>query len=76
MIEHGATGLLVEPGNHCQMAEAIIALLRDEAQRKRLGNCAREVAFERNFPSRVAEKTSNAYRDIIAKEEARAAGCC
>jgi len=72
MIEHGATGLLVEPGNHCQMAEAIIALLRNEAQRKRLGNRARKVAFERNFPSRVAEKTSNAYRDIIAKEEARA----
>ncbi len=68
MIEHGATGLLAEPGNHRQLAEAIIALLDDEAYRKRLAGRAKQVAFERHFPSQVAEKTLNVYREIMARE--------
>jgi glycosyltransferase involved in cell wall biosynthesis len=68
MIEHGATGLLAEPGNHRQLAEAIIALLDDEAYRKGLASRARRLALERHFPSQVAGKTLNVYRDIIARE--------
>jgi hypothetical protein len=47
----------------------MIALLHNEAERKRLARRAREVAFERHLPSKVAEKTLNVYRDIIAKEK-------
>jgi len=69
MIEDGVTGLLVEPRNHCQLAEAVITLLHNEAERKRLASRAKEVAFERHLPSKVAEKTLSAYDDIIAKEK-------
>ena len=68
MIEHGATGLLAAPRNHDQLAEAIIALLDDEAYRKRLAGRARHLAFERHLPSQVAEKTLSVYREIIARE--------
>jgi len=69
MIENGVTGLLIEPGNDRQLAEAIIALLHNEAERKRLASRAKEVAFERHLPSQVAEKTMSIYDDIITKEK-------
>lgn len=69
MIENDVTGLLIEPGNHRRLAEAILSLLRNGAERQRLAGCARKVAFERHFPSHVAEKTMNVYRDIIRQEE-------
>jgi glycosyltransferase involved in cell wall biosynthesis len=69
MIENGVTGLLVEPRNPRQLAEAIIALLQNEAERKRLARRAKEVACERHLPSKVAEKTLSVYKDIIAKEK-------
>ena len=68
MIEHGVTGLLVEPRNHRQLAEAVISLLNDERERERLAKRARDVAFERHLPSKVARKTLSVYEDIISKE--------
>jgi glycosyltransferase involved in cell wall biosynthesis len=69
MIENGATGLLTESGNHRQLAEKIISLLRNEAEGRRLARRARKVALERHFPSAVAERTMNVYKDILNKEE-------
>jgi glycosyltransferase involved in cell wall biosynthesis len=71
MIENGVTGILVEPKNYCQLAEAVIALLHNKAQRMRLASRAKEVAFERHLPSKVAEKTVSVYADIVAKESRR-----
>jgi glycosyltransferase involved in cell wall biosynthesis len=68
MIENGVTGLLVEPRNHHQLAEAMIELLHNEAGRRRLASRAKEVAFERHLPSKVADKTLSAYDDIISRE--------
>jgi glycosyltransferase involved in cell wall biosynthesis len=68
MIEHGVTGLLVEPRNHPQLAEAVIALLDDESARSRLAKNAKEVARERHLPSKVADKTLSTYDDIISRE--------
>jgi len=68
LIEHGVTGLLVEPRNHLQLAEAVISLLHNKAQRVRLAHRAKEVAWERHLPSKVAEKTLGVYEDIISKE--------
>ena len=42
MIENGVTGLLVEPRNHRQLAEAVISLLHNEAERKRLASGQRK----------------------------------
>jgi len=75
MIENGASGLLVEPRNPRQLAEAITALLYNEAYRKQLAGRAKQLALERHLPSQVAEKTLNAYRDMIARgSHARANG--
>jgi glycosyltransferase involved in cell wall biosynthesis len=68
MIEHGVSGLLVEPRDHKHLAEAVISLLNNEGERGRLARRARDVAFERNLPSKVAAKTLNVYENIIAKE--------
>jgi len=68
MIEDGVTGLLVEPRNHLQLAEAVISLLHNKAQRVRLAQRAKEVAWERHLPSKVAQKTLGVYEDILSKE--------
>ncbi len=39
-VEHGVTGILVEPENHVGAAAASLALLRDPAQRRQLGEAA------------------------------------
>jgi glycosyltransferase involved in cell wall biosynthesis len=73
MIEHNVTGLLVEPQNHLELADAIIALLRSEPERRRLAANARKVAIERNLPANAAEETMRVYRDIIARDSGRPA---
>jgi len=69
MIEHGVTGILIEPRNHRQLAEAVISLLHNEAERLRLAKRAKEVALDRHLPSKVATKTLSVYEDIILKEQ-------
>ena len=71
MIEHDVTGLLVEPHNPIELATAIIALLRDEPERRRLGANAKKVGLERHFPANAAEETMRVYRDIIARDSGR-----
>ena len=73
MIENGVTGLLTEPRNSSQLAEAIISLLQNGAKRAQLANRAKEVALERHFPSTVAQKTINVYQDMIARTQDQSA---
>lgn len=46
IIADGVSGLLVPKDNPKEVAEAVIALLRDEQLRKRMGTAAREVAVK------------------------------
>jgi glycosyltransferase involved in cell wall biosynthesis len=71
MIEHNRTGLLVAPRNHRELAQAMIALLRDSSERQRLAAAAREVALARHLPAHVAEQTLRVYHDLLAKERIR-----
>jgi glycosyltransferase involved in cell wall biosynthesis len=71
MIEHDVTGILVKPCNHVELANAIIALLRSEPERRRLAANARKVAIERNLPANAADETMRVYRDIVARESGR-----
>lgn len=48
MVEHGKTGLLVEPSDELALAEAIATLAKDPAQRLRMGSAGRARA-ERMF---------------------------
>ncbi len=47
-ICHGVDGLLVEPGNSAELADAIESLLKDPAHRRNIGSAARRT-FERRF---------------------------
>ncbi len=69
MIEAGVTGLLTEPGDCRQLGHAILWLLQNEEERKRLAGNARRVALERHLPSRVAQITADAYKDVILREK-------
>jgi len=48
VVDHGETGLLIEPGNVQQLGESISLLLRDSVLRDRMGRAARQ-AVERRF---------------------------
>jgi glycosyltransferase involved in cell wall biosynthesis len=48
VIKHEVNGLLVEPGNVSDLAQAIICLLNDHDERKRLGINARRQAIEQH----------------------------
>jgi glycosyltransferase involved in cell wall biosynthesis len=46
IVRNGVNGLVVEPGGEAQMAQAIVALAKDEGLRRRLGTRSRELARE------------------------------
>lgn len=65
VVEHGSTGLLVEPDNVKQLAQALEQLLSDPNLRRRLSTNAREVVIREYSWDRVAEKTIKVYRRVI-----------
>lgn len=69
LIEHGRTGLLVEPGNSMALAAALRGLIEDEATAARLGRAARdEIAAHYSFDRMV-----RAFEDLyVASLPARA----
>ena len=65
IIEDGATGLIVPVGDAEKIAEAVAALLEDEAERNRLGARAREDVSNRFSLERMVEATERAYMDAL-----------
>jgi glycosyltransferase involved in cell wall biosynthesis len=65
LIEDGCTGLLVEPGNATQLAEAIVRLAGDPDLRVRLGQSARVEALSRFHAVSVAQKTYRVYQQVL-----------
>ncbi len=54
MIEDRVTGLLVPPGDEDSLTEAIVRLLRDSAERERLGKAARQRVADRfTYPRQI-----------------------
>jgi glycosyltransferase involved in cell wall biosynthesis len=65
LIDDGRTGLLVEPNNPQQIADAIVRLAQDHDLRQRVGQAARQEALERFEAKAVAEKTYMVYQSIL-----------
>ena len=65
LVEHGVSGILVEPNEPEQIAEALVTLARDPGLRRRMGQAARQVARARFKAESVAAKTHAMYQDIL-----------
>lgn len=63
IIRHGENGLLVPPGDHERLAEAIVRVLLDEALRRSLGSRGRARAEAEFDWDHVAER----YRDVFSR---------
>ena len=65
IIDHGRTGLLIKPGNHQELANNILMLIRDNDLREALGSNAR-IEFERNFTwEKNARRIISIYEDLL-----------
>ena len=63
-VRHGETGLLVPVGDPTSLAVALVALLRDEGRRERMGQAGRR-RFEQTFTAdRMIEETLRVYEDV------------
>ncbi|MFH1620157.1 MAG: glycosyltransferase family 4 protein [bacterium] len=64
IIEDNVSGILVEPGNHAQLTQAIIRLLRDGELRKRLGAGARKRMEDYHAPACLAGLNLKLYESL------------
>ncbi len=69
MVEHGETGLLVPPGDPVQLAKAILHLLRNPEEARRLGRRGREVIIQRFCIERLVRKLAEVYREVLSGAE-------
>ena len=64
VVQRDATGVLVEPRNHKQLAAALYALARDPELRQQLSDAGRAKAPEYSWP-RVTEQVVDYYRELL-----------
>lgn len=65
VIQDGFTGILVEPGNVDDFANAIIKVLVDKEERGRLARNARQRAIEKHSWEHYTKLLENIYMDVL-----------
>ena len=65
VIEHGHSGLLVQPGDAKELAKAIMDLLANPQKAHRLAEQARDKVKQQFSSERMAEKYVEVYRDVL-----------
>jgi glycosyltransferase involved in cell wall biosynthesis len=71
VVSDGISGLVVRPGAPRDIADALTALVTDEALRARLGNAARERAADFGLP-RWYESLARLWRDLARQDRINA----
>jgi glycosyltransferase involved in cell wall biosynthesis len=66
VVADGATGLLVEPGDHAALAVHLQSLLTDRDRAGALGEAGRQRALTEFSVSRMAERTLALYREVLS----------
>lgn len=66
-VEHGVTGLLVEPGNVASMRDAILYLLKHPDAVDRMGRAARQRYEELHTFEQFARRTQQLLQQVCAK---------
>lgn len=70
VVEHGESGLLVAPGDAAALSEAIVQLLRDPAQRERMGERASQRVRERFGLERMIAGLEGVYQELAGAAHA------
>lgn len=75
LIEDGVDGLLVEPGNPAQIAEAVCKLLADSDLRRQLGQKARQKVVKHFSWRAQARKIISVYHRLLAGKRREDKNC-
>ncbi len=67
IIEDGANGILVPPGDAAALAEALLRLLADRELRERMGNHGRQAVVERFGLAAMLRRTEALYEELLAE---------
>jgi glycosyltransferase involved in cell wall biosynthesis len=68
-IEHGISGLLIDEGDVDGFARAILALLRDDDLRTRLGAAGRARVDRRFDVATMGRALTGVYHDLVASHK-------
>jgi len=74
VVEHGATGLRVPPGDVAALADAVSTVLRDQVLARRLARGARAALGREHAWPTIAARTVATYRRAVHEERALQAG--
>jgi len=67
VVEDGATGVLVAPGDVAAIASAVVSLLRDPGRRRAMGAAARKRAASRFSDARLLADLRALYADVVGR---------
>src|SRR5262249_1220375 len=68
VIRHGATGLIVPPGNSGELARRLLELLDQPTRARALGARARQLVMDEYSVENMVRKTVQVYREVVAAE--------
>jgi glycosyltransferase involved in cell wall biosynthesis len=69
VVEDGATGLLVPPGDPPALSAALARLVRDPALRQAMGQAGRHTVERRFSAARMAGEIAAIYAEVLAERE-------
>jgi glycosyltransferase involved in cell wall biosynthesis len=65
IIEHGKTGVLIPPGNHSALAEAVAGMVKNPERAAALASAGRETARSRFTVDRMINGTTRVYETLL-----------
>ena len=65
LIQNGVNGILVEPRNVENLAEAIRRILKDADFRERISRAGQETAHQRFSLNRMVEELESVYEEVL-----------